>query len=379
MESHDDMTMKEKIMKTIHNPRRRLLVQTALASALAAAVSPAVQGADFRGKTVEFVIPFPVAGGSDVWARFYAPYLSKYLPGEPTVVVKNIPGGGSTKGANEFAARARPDGLTILGTSGSTQFPYLLGDTRVRYEYKDWKVVLATPTGGVVYVNANLGAKSAADIPTLRRAKLIYGSEGATSLSLVPMLAFRQLDLPVQYVFGMKARGGARLAFERGESNIDYQTTPAYLASVMPMVESGKAVPLFSWGVLDDNGNLVRDPTFPDLPHVGEVIERATGKKPAGLEWSTLVAFITAGFAAQKFVVLPKGTPKDVVAAYTAAFRKALADPEFAASKAKVLGLYPQATGKAAETIYRVATEVSPASKFWVREFLAKNYNVQFK
>jgi len=365
-------------MSTQQNPGRRLLVQSALAGALAAALPLAVTAADFRGKTIDFVIPFPVAGGSDVWARFYAPYMTKYLPGNPTVVVKNVPGGGSTKGANEFAQRARPDGLTILGTSGSTQFPYLLGDSRVRYEYKDWKVVLASPTGGVVFVSGALGAKSVADIAALRKAKLIYGSEGATSLSLVPMLAFRQLDLPVQYVFGMKSRGGARLAFERGESNIDYQTSAAYLASVAPLVQEGKAVPLFTFGVLDDAGKLARDPTFPDLPHVGEAIAGAGGKL-SGLEWDTLVAFITAGFAAQKFVVLPKGTKKDVVAAYSTAFRKMQDDPEFKANKDKVLGQYAQATGKAAETLYRVATEVSPASKFWVREHLSQNYGVKFE
>jgi len=361
------------------NSTRRALMGGAIASALAAALPLSASAADFRGKTVDFIIPFNVAGGSDVWARFYAPYLSKYLPGQPTVVVKNIPGGGSTKGANEFASRARPDGLTILGTSASTQFPYLLGDPRVRYQYKDWKVVLASPTGGVVYVSADLGVKSAADIAALHKAKLIYGSEGATSLSLVPMLAFRQLDLGVQYVFGMKGRGDARLAFERGESNIDYQTSPAYLASVMPLVQSGRAVPLWSWGVLDDDGRLARDPTFPDLPHIGEVVEKAYGKKPSGLEWDTLMAFIGAGFAAQKFVVLPKGTPQDIVDTYTAAFRKAQDDPEFKANKGKVLGAYPQATGKAAATLYRTATEISPASKFWVREHLSMNYSVKFK
>jgi len=364
-------------MKTLIHPKRRVLVQAALAGVLAAALPLGAQAADFRGKTIDFVIPFPVAGGSDVWARFYAPYMTKYLPGNPTVVVKNVPGGGSTRGANEFAARAKPDGLTLLGTSGSTQFPYLLGDNRVRYEYKDWTPVLASPTGGVVFVNANLGAKSAADIAQLKKARLIYGSEGATSLSLVPMLTFRQLDLPVQYVFGMKARGGARLAFERGESNIDYQTSSAFLASVMPLVKAGKAVPLFSWGVLDANGKLARDPTFPDLPHVGEVIAAAGGKQ-SGLEWDTLMAFITAGFGAQKIVVLPKGTPKDIVATYSEAFRKMQSDPQLVASKAKILGAYPQATGKDAETLYRVATHVSPASKFWVREHLSQNYGVKF-
>ena len=101
----------------------------------AAALGPGrAEAADFAGRIIEFVIPFKEGGGSDTWARFNAPFLSKYLPGNPTVVVINEPGGGSTKGTNLFAARAKPDGLTILGTSGSTQFPYLLGDPRVRYE-----------------------------------------------------------------------------------------------------------------------------------------------------------------------------------------------------------------------------------------------------
>jgi len=179
------------------------------------------QSAHLAGNTVEIVIPFGVGGGSDVWARFNAPFLSKYLPGNPNVVVKNVPGGGSITGTNQYAANARPDGLSLLGTSGSTQFPYLLGDPRVRYDYKSWEVVMASPTGGVAYISSNLGVKSLKDLGKLKGQRLVYGSQGATSLDLVPLLGFRQLGLEVQHVFGMKSRGEGRLAFERGEANID--------------------------------------------------------------------------------------------------------------------------------------------------------------
>src|SRR5687768_16503996 len=91
--------------------------------ALAALLPGGARAADFSGKTIEFVIPFATAGGSDVWARFFAPYLSESLPGKPTVVVKNVPGGGSITGTNQFVQRAKPDGLSILGTSGSTSCP----------------------------------------------------------------------------------------------------------------------------------------------------------------------------------------------------------------------------------------------------------------
>ncbi|WP_246026639.1 hypothetical protein [Paracoccus luteus] len=110
--------------------RRGLLGMVAATMVAAAVPQVAAAEADFKGKTIEFIIPFSPGGGSDTWARFNAPLLQKYLPGNPTVVVVNEPGGGSTKGANVFATRARPDGLTILGTSASTQFPYLLKDPR---------------------------------------------------------------------------------------------------------------------------------------------------------------------------------------------------------------------------------------------------------
>jgi tripartite-type tricarboxylate transporter receptor subunit TctC len=259
-------------MTFLTHTRRRFLggVLTAL---IAAGIPFGAKAADFSGKTIEWIIPFDVGGGTDTWARFNAPFLSKYLPGQPTVVIKNVPGGGSTLGANQFAARARPDGLTLLGTSGSTQFPYLLRDPRVRYDYKDMDVVLAAPTGGVVYTKPEFGIESAADIGKLKGEKLVYASQGATSLDLVPLLAFDLLGLDVQHVFGFKGRGEGRLAFERGETNIDYQTSSAYLKNVEPLVEQGQAVPLFSWGTLDEQGNLVRDPTFPDLPHFGEVYQ----------------------------------------------------------------------------------------------------------
>ena len=79
----------------------------------------------------------------------------------------------------------------------------------------------------------------------------------------MPLLAFDILGLTVKPVFGMKGRGPSRLAFERGEVRIDYQTTPAFIKRVTPLVKAGKAVPLMTWGMLDAKGAL--DPRS-DLP-----------------------------------------------------------------------------------------------------------------
>lgn len=335
-----------------------------------------VFAADFSGKTIEWIIPFKEGGGSDKWSRFYAPWFSENLEGNPNVIVKNVPGAGSTKGANQFAQKAKPNGLQILGTSGSTQFPYLLGDKRVKYEYKDWHLVLVSATGGVVYVRPELGVSSAKDFKKLQATRLSYGSQGATSLDLVPLLAFDLLGLNVTPIFGMKGRGDGRLAFERGETNIDYQTSSSYLSKVVPLKKEGKVVPLFSWGALGKSGKIERDPTFPELPSFPEFYKLAHGTEPKGPAFDAWKSFFVAGFSAQKMVFLPQGTPSDIVDAYRNAINAIISDPSFPEKSKKRLGVYPQLTGDAGEQAKKIATQVPATAKKWVIDWLRKNYQV---
>ena len=361
-------------MKTID--RRDFLTSAALGlGALGLGVSRG-QSADFAGQVVELVIPFKEGGGSDTWGRFNAPFLSRYLPGQPTVIVRNVPGGNSIAGANRYAARARPDGLSVLGTSASTQFPYLLEDPRVTYDYRDWRVMMASGTGGVAYVAAELGIASAAELHRIGDRQLLYGSQGPTSLDLVPVLGLKLLGLNVRPIFGMSGRGAGRLAFERGEINIDYQTTTAYLRNVVPLIEQGDAVPLFSWGALDEAGALIRDPTFPDLPHFGEAYEYLHGTAPSGLGWESWFAFFTAGFPAMKLLVVPAETPDGVVRAYRDAVEAMKTDPEYIARKPAALGTYEQVTGAAAQRLYELATDVPRSAREWVRTWLRDEFRV---
>jgi len=359
-------------MKIITNIMRRTVLAAATGvSALALAASAQAQNAaDLSGKTVEFIIPFSESGGSARWANFYAPLLSEALPGNPTVVVKFMPGAGSTKGANWFQEQDTADGTVIFGTSGSTQFPYLLGDPRVRYEYNDWQVVLASGLGGVTYLPPEIAEDDLGDTD------FIWGSQGATRLDLVANLAWKMLGMNVEPVFGIEGRGDGRLMFERGEANIDYQTSPAYLKSVVPMVEEGLAVPIMTWGGLDEAGNIVRDPNFPDLPTFKEVCEATAACEASGESWDAWKAFFIAGFPAQKMVFLPGAASAEVVAAYEQAFNDILARDDFAEISAKTVGIYPQMTGEAAAKAKTLATEVPEAAKAFVVDWLAEDYGV---
>ena len=334
---------------------------------------------DLSGKTVEWIIPFGETGGSAKWANFFAPLLSEELPGKPTVVVKFMPGAGSTKGANWFQQQKYKDGTLLFGSSGSTQFPYLLGDPRVRYEYKDWNPVMASGTGGVAYLTAEDGAKFDGTANNLKDKTYIYGSQGATRLDLVPLLAWKMLGMKVNPVFGIKSRGEGRLMFERGEATIDYQTSSSYLKGSMELVEAGKAVPMMSWGTIDDSGNIVRDPTFPNMPTFKEVCEATAGCQTSGEQWEAWKAFFIAGFPSQKLAFLPAGAPQKAIDTYVEAFDAVRSRADFAKIAASRVGKYPVLVGNGAETALTSATSVPEKAKKFVQNWLAEDYGVTLK
>jgi hypothetical protein len=265
---------------------RRLV--TVLGLVLAGALAVQTGGAQapyYAGKTIEIVVPFAPGGAADVGARFVAPFLEKHVAGNPRVTVRNVPGGGSMLGASFFAANAKPDGLMLMCTTSSTVFPWMFGHPSARYDLGKMRVAMTMAFGPVVYVSPRTGVRKPQDL--LRPAEpLVYGGIAATGSDLPVLIAFELLRLPVKVVLGFEGRGPIRLAFERGETNLDFQFTPVYLTQVVPLVREGKAIPLFTGGVPNERGELVlRDPVVPDLPSVFEVYREMYNSRPAGPRW----------------------------------------------------------------------------------------------
>jgi hypothetical protein len=176
----------------------------------------------------------------------------------------------------------------------------------------------------------------------------------------------------------MKGRGAGRLAFERGEVNIDSQTSSAYLKKVMPLVDEGKAIPLFSFGVLGQDGKLERDPNFPDLPHFAEVYQLFNPEKTQAQGYDVWRSFFVAGFAAQKMIFVPKSTSEATVAAWREAATELVAQQEFQDRAIEVLGDYPQLTGEQAQQALEAALSLDETNLAWVRNWLTTNYNTRF-
>lgn len=364
-------------MKMIRFKAQRQIWKWFAAFGLSFALASQAMGAApyYEGKTIEVIIPFPVAGGSDIWIRTITPYLDKRIPGTPKFNFRNIGGGRGIPGMMEFAVKAKPDGLMLLVSSATNYFPVLLGDKAAKYDFRQWKPLLVNPVGGVMYASPAAGIKRVEDLAKAKN--LIYGGISAIGLDLIPLISFELLEMDAKGVLGFRGRGEARIAFERGETNIDYQTTPAYNATVVPLIQEGKAIPLMSFGQLDDSGNIVRDPAVPDLPTVPEVYEKIKGKKPSGKFWETYKVFMPSAFAVQKILWVKADAPAEVLQVFYAAADQLGKDKDFLTKTDKVLGGYPLLRGDRLEKTIQQAFQIDAETQRFVREWVGKKYRVK--
>ncbi len=356
--------------------RRLILLGIAIAVLVVPLPQARGQAPYYAGKTIELVVPFATGGGTDIESRFFAPFFERHIPGNPRFIVRNAPGGGSVLGANAFAATAKPDGLTLLASSGSTVIPFILQVPQVRYDFRKWKLIKVNGVGGVIYVSPRIGVKKAEDLlkPTER---LIYGGISATALDLVMLLTFEVLGLDVKSVLGFEGRGPARLAFERGEVNIDYQTTPAYLSQVAPLVKEGKAVPVMTMGFVNERGQLVRDPGLKDLPTIYEVYEQINKRKPDGLlRWKAYAALIGPGFSYQKTIWAPEGTPQEALEPLLSAIDRMNRDFQFKDQGRAVLEGYSVARGDKVEPAVHRSMRVTLDVIKYIKDLVRTKYNV---
>lgn len=345
---------------------------------LAVPIAAEAQAVDFSGQTIEFMVPAGPGSGADVYARALAPHIVRHLPGQPNFQVRNVPGGGTITASNEFDARAEPDGLTVMSASSSQVVNYVLGAPNVAYDLSQWRPFMVSSQGIAIYAASSLGISVPEDMASLQDQRLVYGGSGPTAADLRLILSFDMLGWDTNNVWGTD-RGNARLAFERGEFNLSYDSTAAYKRDAQPLIDRGLAVPLFSFGVRNDDGSFARDPNFPDLPSFVEAYEMVNGEAPSGPAFDAWVANFGMAMALNKFFALPAGTPDDIVAAFSEAAEMMMADPEAADAVEMALEGYPQTFGAPAEAVMQEFINVDSATIDWIDGWLQENEGVSLR
>lgn len=328
----------------------------------------------FAGKTITVIVDVTAGGGSDMFARVVTRHMSRFLPGNPAILVRNMTGGGGTIGAN-YAYAAKPDGLTLLNASGTPVLSYLLGSSAVKYDVKKMIPVVSSGSGNTYFARPGI-ADTVQDIA--KATNMVFGYAAGMGGQFFA-LSVEILNIPAQKV--ILAYGGssdAARAFLAREINTCGATTMEYWRTFNPMVESKEIVPLFQVGTFDAKGDMVKDGGLPAFfPTVREVYQTLNGKEPSGMAWDAFRAYAGIGITNKFTWLLPPGVPDNIVQAYWGAAENLLKDPQFQKDTALLAGSgSPLSAGKSLADVYGKVLTLDPKVVDWLKQTFAKKYGI---
>ena len=170
----------------------------------------------YKGKTLELIIGYPTGGSNDVYARLLSTHLGKHIPGNPTVVARNMPGAGSFLAANHMTAVAPKDGTSIAICAPTIALDEKLGTPGVRFKtaQMNW-IGRISPLINIVMIWKTSPVKTVADA---QQTEVTLGGTGVGStVSIYPTVMNNMFGTKYKLIMGYKGSSEAMLALERGE------------------------------------------------------------------------------------------------------------------------------------------------------------------
>jgi tripartite-type tricarboxylate transporter receptor subunit TctC len=308
-----------KLNKNVFHRPRRLFLLFVLVQLFGTPSGVFSQPSFFQGKTLTIIQGRDPGGSGDLRVKALVPFLEKYIPGNPKVVMEYMPGGGSRKAANHLYRTARADGLTIANLSAGMVSLAVLGESGILYDI-DKFFYLGSPYS--TYHAVFLSRKQAGldSIEKLRAAtglKLGAQSVGFSTYNEARLFA---------YILGLK-----EATFIAGYSGVELD--PALLRGEIDARSNGADTVVqrnkdwLQGGVVDFHAIIEtpkgeKHPNFPNVPEIESFARSDLDRKVIAMQR----AFRVTGTP----FVLPPATPKDRVQILQDAFRKTYKDPEFA-------------------------------------------------
>ncbi|MGH7824970.1 MAG: Bug family tripartite tricarboxylate transporter substrate binding protein [Candidatus Binatia bacterium] len=320
-----------------------------LALILAIGVSDGLQAQEpfYKGKQVRIIVGLSSGGGYDRAARLLARHIGKYIPGNPDILVQNMPGAGSVTAANYVWGVAKPDGLTLLAPHNNVYLSQLSGQKEVQFDLPKFHWIGSLENDDMMlFGRADAPFKSIGDIVRSKEAPKC-GSTGVGSSDYVMSKILEEtIGAKVAHVTGYPGSSEIALALERGEVQCMGLTISTYYGRE----------PFLSWlktkfvRFLAQSGRK-RDPRVPDAPTIYELMDEY---KTSSTKRRVAEAMLQGGEWARPYMLAPK-TPADRVNILRAAFEKATKDPELLAEAKKMRIIVTPNRG---EDLQNVAKEV---------------------
>jgi tripartite-type tricarboxylate transporter receptor subunit TctC len=315
--------------------------------ALAAAATPlrADPIADFYKKAnLTIVIGYNVGGGYDSYGRALARHLGKHVPGEPTIIVQNMGGGGSRKATQYIYTVGPQDGSVIGIVSRDIATDQLIGSGRIQTNKLAWIGSISNETS-VCATWHTAKAKTWDDFLTI--GATMGASSGGADTDTAVALIKNLLGAKVTIVQGYNGGSGINLAMERGEVDGRCGWSWSSVESRNEEWLKDKKINLILQFALEKNAEL------PNVPLIMDVAKTDEQKK--------VLRLLMARQAIARPVVASHAIPADRLAALRKAFDETMKDPDFIADAKKVdLDVAP-VRGEAIDKILADIRETSPA------------------
>jgi tripartite-type tricarboxylate transporter receptor subunit TctC len=310
---------------TMMNRRRwfALAAATALSASVPARAQDAVANF-YKGRTLTIIAGSSAGGGVDLYGRLIGRHLGKHVPGQPTVIVQNVPGAGSLTAARNLYTIAPKDGSQIGVVLSNALFdPLMKGDDLKSYDPRKFNFLgNANADTAVCVVRRDAPVKSYAD---LFESELVVGGTGpGSSLVDYPVMARNLLGVKIKLVAGYKGSAEVKLALERNEVQGVCGLLWSSAKQQYPDIfrQDGPVTVLVQEDVK----------ASPAVQQLGAPLITAFAKSPE--QRRALEAYLAQGAISRPFL-LPPDVPADRVAALRKAFSDALRDPELQAEAAR--------------------------------------------
>jgi tripartite-type tricarboxylate transporter receptor subunit TctC len=305
------------------NTSKRILPGvSALALALASWNAQAQGVGDFyKGRTIELITGGTPGSVYDNWSRALGRYFTKYLPGNPNVIIRNMPGGGHITATNHIYNQSPRDG-TVLGlVSRNMPIAELLGTPMVKFKSAEFNWIGSPElTNRVCMASSSSAVSKAEDLYTTEL--LTAGSGAGSAVSTTPVLLNKLLGMKFKLVEGYQGGPEIFLAMDRGEVNGLCQTLAAVESTVPGAIQKGRVKVLF---------NMESKP----LPGLGAPSIYQFTKTE---EQRQIIAFYNSNAELGRPLMTTPGVPKERLEALRQAFNTMMKDPEFIVEVKKSTG-----------------------------------------
>lgn len=297
----------------------------------------------YQGKNITFLINFSAGGPTDIEGRIVARHLAKHIPGNPAVIVQNMPGAGGVTGLNFLGEAAKKDALTVGYFTGPYNH-HMMKSTTLRTDLMQLPFIASVGSVTVCYIRSDVppGIKKPTDIAKAERFRA-GGLSYDSNKDLRFRLAFDILGLKYDYVTGYNSSNDARLAVQRNEIQYHDENVPGYRGVVEPqLVKTGIVTPLYYHDVIKPDGSMGKSPDYPELNSFTEIYTQIFGKTPTGIKYEALKAANMASQNLSRVALLTPNAPKQAVVDLRQAFTSLAKDEEFIAEAKKAMRFQPR-------------------------------------